>query len=119
MSAPRAPQRSVLLIGHSLYLAAIEAGLRAEPDVTVHRHESWSPALLRSATAPDAVIIDAIAAQSDLMAALVATFPELLVIELARGEDDGGQVLVRYGERRTVDTAQELARLITGAGPNR
>lgn len=117
MAEPRPTHRSVLLIGRSLYLAAIEAGLRTEPDMTVRRLESWSPALTNGALSPDTVIVDSIAARADVMAALIATFPDLLVIELAPGAPHDGQVIVRYGERRTVGTAQELARLITNAGP--
>ena len=117
MSTPCAPHRSVLLIGHSLYLLAVEAGLRAEPGLTVQRCDGWAshpqlPAL-------DALIVDSLTEHKELVGALVSAHPEVLVIELAPGSHDRGQALVRYAERRTVDTAQELARLITGNGPSR
>ena len=117
MSTPCAPHRSVLLIGHSLYLLAVEAVLRAEPGLTVHRCDGWaSPPPLQVL---DALIVDSLTEYKELLGALVSAYPEVLVIELAPGSHDRGQALVRYAERRTVDTAQELTRLITGTGPSR
>ena len=83
----------------------------------MHRCDGWTspphvPAL-------DALIVDSLTEHKELVGALVSAYPEVLVIELAPGSHDRGQALVRYAERRTVDTAQELARLITGTGPSR
>lgn len=108
--------RVVLLIGRTLYIAAVEASLRAEPGIHVQRLDGWSPVQLNGAWRPDAVIVDSITAHAELVATLVAAHPELLVIELAWGEQSSSQAIVRFGGRRTLGNAHDLVRLIVDGG---
>ena len=112
MAEPRPTHRSILLIGRSLYLVAVAAGLCAEPDTTVLRVESWSPAILNGAGAPDAVIVDSMSANAEAIAALLSRFPDMLVIELPSNDLGTGRAVVWYGEQRVVGSAQELAGII-------
>ena len=116
MEPPHAPSRHVLLVGRSLYLVAVEASLRTEPGVVVRRLDRWSPQLLHGAPPPDALIVESLTAHAEVTAALVAAFPEMLVIELAAGDPEHRRAIVRYGERRSLDSAHDLAGLIVEHG---
>lgn len=109
MSDAHATHRSILLIGRSLYLAAIEAALRAVPGVTVRRIERWSP--LHGGGEPDAVIVDSPAAFADVVTGAAATFPQATIIEVSPGDGSLGAVSVWRGEQHAIGTIQELVRL--------
>lgn len=109
MSDAHATHRSILLIGRSLYLAAIEAALRAVPGVTVRRIERWSP--LHGGDEPDAVIVDSPAAFADVVTGAAATFPQATIIEVSPGDGSLGAVSVWRGEQHAIGTIQELVRL--------
>jgi hypothetical protein len=109
MSDAHATHRTILLIGRSLYLAAIEAGLRAVPGVTVWRIECWSP--LHVGDEPDAVIIDSPSAFGDVVTGTASTFPQATIIEVSPGDGSLGAVSVWRGKQHAIDTIQELVRL--------
>ncbi|MBK8049128.1 MAG: hypothetical protein IPK16_19635 [Anaerolineales bacterium] len=114
MAEPLPTHRSVLLIGRSLYLVAVEAGLRAEPGMAVQRLESWSPALMYGACAPDALIVDSMSAHAEAITALLSQYPQMLVIELPPNDVSTGRANVWRGEQRSVGSAQDLTKLISG-----
>ena len=109
MTAAHATHRSILLIGRSLYLAAIEVGLRAVPGVTVRRIECWSP--LHVGNTPDAVIVDSPSAFVDVVTGAAAAFPQATIIEVSPGDGSLGAVSVWRGQQHAVGTIQELVRL--------
>ncbi len=118
-NSPHVP-RTVLLIGGSLYLIAIEASLRTHSEFEVRRLATWQPSLLDPQRQPerwrpDVVIIDNITVQTEALAALFAAYPELTVVELTPSDHANQDVIVRYGERRALATTDDLARLIAGA----
>lgn len=116
MADARTSRQSILLLGRSLFMAAIEAGLRGEPTLSVRRMDDWSPHLTDESVRPDAVIVESLAAHAEAVAALVGAAPELLVIELAPGNLASRQAIVRFGERRSVESAHDLVQLIVGRG---
>ena len=110
MTEAHAHHRSILLIGRSLYLAAIEAGLRAVPNVTVQRIERWSP--LHAGAAPDAVIVDSPSAFAEAVTGLAVLFPQATLIEVAPGNGSLETVSVWRGAQHAIGTLQELIGLM-------
>lgn len=110
MAEAHSAHHLILLIGRSLYLAAVEAGLRAVPDVTVLRIERWSPAYISGA--PDAVIVDSPSGFADAATRLASTFPHATIIEVSPHNGSFGVAGVWRGEQHTIETVQELVGLI-------
>ena len=104
-------QPVVLLIGRSLTLAAIAAGLRDRPEVTVRQAEVWAPRLPADQTAPDVVIVDSAGTAASVVA-LLAAYPRVLLLEVGVGAHGDLQVNVHHSEQRPLGNGADLASLI-------
>lgn len=106
-----ATQPVVLLIGRSLTLAAIAAGLREQPELTVHQADAWAPWLAASLTPPDVVIVDDSRSTTSVVA-LLAAYPRILLLEVGAGAQSDLRVNVQHSEQRPLGNGADLASLI-------
>ena len=106
-----ATQPVVLLIGRSLTLAAIAAGLRDRPEVSVRQAEVWAPRLTTGQAAPDVVIVDGAGTAASAVA-LLAAYPRVLLLEVGAGVNGDLQVNVHHSEQRPLGNGADLASLI-------
>ena len=106
-----ATQPVVLLIGRSLTLAAIAAGLRDRPEVSVRQAEVWAPWLAISLTPPDVVIVDGSSSATGVVA-LLAAYPRVLLLEVGAGAHGDLQVNVHHSEQRPLGSGGDLVSLI-------
>jgi hypothetical protein len=102
---------TVLLIGCSLTLAAIAASLRGQAQLTVRQVDAWPAVLAGGQAAPAAVIVDSASAVVTL-AALMAAYPRVLLMEVGGGANGDLQVTVHHSEQRPLDDGNELVTLI-------
>ncbi len=99
------------LCGSSLYMAALAASLKQQPDVEVVPVEARDPAVLQclDEVAPAAIAFDLLEVPSDLALALLRDRPGLLLIGVDPIRDE---LLVLSGYAAHAVTAADLMRVI-------